>query len=172
MSLAYQKAIEEQEENVDEDEVVLPDDMLDDETLEYIKTGFDKKRKRKHVDENNDDKFEKNYKRREDAVSMNLEIQEKSRKPLLPIKTKTGIVKQYVAVDQQKTRPNGEKTVLIENPNKTDGHVDQTVVDDVDSLGSKSAVELILEQQAFIENTKLKIGLLSHGVMENPQEEV
>jgi hypothetical protein len=164
--LAYQKAIADEANNTEEDETIMPDDMLDDETLEYMKNGLKKDRKRKHADENDDDKIEKSYKRK-DTIDVTANDSTRLRKCLLPIKTKTGLVKQYMDIAVQEDGEKERKSKKTEKTNEREGAAFEH-----DLVPSKTGIELVIEQQALIESTKIKIGLLSHGIMENPQEEV
>ena len=166
-----QRAIQEHEENShgeDEEEEVLPMDMLDDENLEFFSNNHFKKQKVKKLNEDDDCTIEDNYKPK---VNLNKENgQMKQRKKLLPIKGETGLIEQYMDIEVKKSEEEVKvkEHVVKREEKKKVKHQNGDASDEK----PKTMVEVLLQKKILFEKTKEKIGLLCRAIIENPQNEV
>ena len=141
--------------------------MLDDENLEYFSNNYSKKRKdAAKVNEDDDCTIENNYKPKVDFSKENGKI--KQRKKLLPIKGETGLIEQYLDLEEKveeevvKVKEEKVKVRKFEDNRKQNGHYEKP----------KTMGEVLLHKKILFENTKDKIGLLCRAIIENPQGEV
>ncbi|KAG8240441.1 hypothetical protein J437_LFUL003155 [Ladona fulva] len=99
-------------------------------------------------------------------------------KPLLPIKTKHGLVKREIETDV-KEEPLSNKVTSKEKEEKESE--EESEDDDMEieleekkeeDLSSLSTVELIARREEVLNKRKFMIGVLSSGLLENPQEKI
>ena len=140
-------------------------DMLDDENLEYFSNNHFKKRKEKKNNFEDDLKFENSYKPKANFNKENNQL--KNRKKLLPIKGETGVIEQYLEIEdknnieiKKKDAPKQEEAIIHKKKPETEDKKPKTMV------------EVLLQKKLMLENTKEKIGLLCRSIIENPQGEV
>ena len=142
-------------------------DMLDDENLEYFSNNFSKKRKdSSRVNEDDDCTIENNYKPKVNFNKENGKM--KQRKKLLPIKDETGLIEQYLDLEEKI-----EEVVVVKEEKRGGGREEKKRQQNGHQYEKpKTMAQVLLHKKLLFENTKDKIGLLCRTIMENPQGEV
>ena len=135
-------------------------DMMDDEDLLYLAKASSaatdnsgenqRKRKRKNIDD--DDNIEEEYDEEMNRQRKDL----KMTRPLLPIKTKEGIVERSMELEDQ---PESEEE-------QEDGGEQEAAEEEQ----PKSVAEIYAQRQKKIEELKCTLGVTSSNIIENPEE--
>ena len=153
------------QDEFDADEMM---DMLDDEEMDFFKNkalkrshtensdseeeaeaeGIEKKRRRNHT-KGDDDNIEEQY----DEDLFEQEGTKKKTRPLLPIKTKQGIV---------------ERSMEIEDASSDEDNSEEEAEEE--EKAPLSAAEMYAQRKNKLEELKVLIGAASSGILENPDE--
>ncbi|KAJ3648361.1 hypothetical protein Zmor_020171 [Zophobas morio] len=127
--------------------------------VKYTESSGPKAKRRKVSDEESD--LEKDYEEQT--------VEDVPMKNLLPIKTKTGIVRQQI-VDESVTKSESEEEEEEEVEEKQEEF--DFVDNKIDISKPISATQLLTERHRILKERKIHIGTLSAGVLENPEEKV
>ncbi|XP_060876589.1 nucleolar complex protein 3 homolog isoform X1 [Metopolophium dirhodum] len=174
---------EEEAENSDIGDDML--EMVDQEDLDFLKKNISNQNyklynriqitndgKNKRTRENDDEELENEY----ESSSMMMKADDVSiKKPLLPIKTKDGILRRYTLekdeIEIEKSQP--KKKIIEDNKENNDEYVWLDAIEPKKEISVNkgepiSVAKLYAKRENTIQNYKQRIGLLASTLLENP----
>lgn len=167
------KAVQSESESDDGQDML---DMIEDEDLEYMKNIYNvnkKGGKRKRKDSVEDtDKLEDDYE--------NVVEQPKKTRGLLPLKSKDGLIKRSVEINEEEQEEEGEEDIANESEDADDSDdVGSDEGSDIEPEAKElnvaepiSTAKLLAQRSEVLHQKKLHIGVLSSALLESPEEKI